>query len=155
LIQIAELITAADDEARETLISRAMNMISTSLTEKEIIKLASKYKSFKLTDTAGFPFSYSVAQVGEKGNVLVPVDLSANVTALHQYLYGDTAYTPSKEVQEISAGISTESGITGNGAVSIKTDSSYTADDGQDTQTVGDDGTVTITTPPAGMIEEE
>ena len=45
------------------------------------------------------------------GDCVIPVDLAANVTQLHAWLFGEENYTPSQTVQEISNKIISDTGI--------------------------------------------
>ena len=85
-------------------------MVSTSMDKTEILQLLPTVIGYSLNDTTGFPSSFKFSNV--KGSVIVPTkegtseaDLVSNVIALHKFLYGDEAYTPSSTVQEISAKI--------------------------------------------------
>ena len=42
---------------------------------------------------------------------MIPATLESNVVELHQFLYGDSSYTPSSEVQKISSHIAEVSGV--------------------------------------------
>jgi len=44
------------------------------------------------------------------GDVVIPCGLSSNVTALHQFLYADMAYTPSDTVKNNSEMITSKTG---------------------------------------------
>lgn len=87
-------------------------MISTSISKTEMISLATQVFSYNLTDTIGFPFTYTSPTLGSKGSVLPPADLEHNVMALHKYLYGTENYQVSETVKRISQSISAESGAT-------------------------------------------
>ena len=85
-------------------------MVSTSMDKTEILQLLPTVIGYSLNETTGFPSSIKFSNV--KGSVIVPTkegtseaDLVSNVIALHKFLYGDEAYTPSSTVQEISAKI--------------------------------------------------
>lgn len=85
-------------------------MISTSISKTEMISLATQVFSYELSDTIGFPFTYTSPTLGSKGSVLAPADLEHNVMALHKYLYGTENYQVSENVKRISQSISAESG---------------------------------------------
>ena len=70
---------------------------ATSLTLNEILSLLSDIGSYKIV-------------VGGKGDCVIPSDLSTNVTLLHEFLFGDTGYVPSSEVQNYSAKIHSDTG---------------------------------------------
>ena len=85
-------------------------MVSTSMDKTEILQLLPTVIGYSMNETTGFPSSIKFSNV--KGSVIVPTkegtseaDLVSNVIALHKFLYGDEAYTPSSTVQEISTKI--------------------------------------------------
>lgn len=84
--------------------------ISTSLSLTEILSIASKAGSYQMGETQGFPFDKTTADISA-GDCVIPVNLAANVSQLHQFLYGTENYQPSDVVQEISSNIANETGI--------------------------------------------
>lgn len=85
--------------------------VYTSITKNEMLDLASNLFSYELADTAGFPFAQVPVESEEKGSILVAANLSANVAALHEYLFDTPNYTPTAKVQSISAKIESETGV--------------------------------------------
>lgn len=111
------VLTLAYQKAKEqgagALVSIANAMlpeISTSMNPAEIISLVSAIGSYTLADESGFPFD-KTAMVVEGSDVVVPATLESNVMQLHSFLYGDSAYTPTDTVREISSYISSVSGV--------------------------------------------
>ena len=92
------------------MVNTMMDYISTSLSNTELIALATGIAKYNIVDTTGFPFEKAAANIAA-GDCVVPVNLAANVTELHQYLFGDESYTPSQTVQEISNKIISDTGI--------------------------------------------
>ena len=92
------------------LVNVMMDYVSTSLSNTEIISLASGIAKYSIADTTGFPFEHQAANIAA-GDCVVPVNLAANVTELHRYLFGEENYTPSQTVQEISNKIISDTGI--------------------------------------------
>lgn len=84
--------------------------ISTSLSALDIAALALNIPSYRIGTTEGFPFDKTTADISA-GDCVIAVDLAANVTKLHELLYGSDGYTPSAVVQEISNNIAAETGI--------------------------------------------
>lgn len=84
--------------------------VSTSLSMPDILSLAAKAGSYQFGETAGFPFDLSMADISA-GDCVVPVDLAANVSQLHEFLFGTAGYAPSATVQQISDTIRMETGI--------------------------------------------
>lgn len=92
------------------MVNTMIDYISTSLSNTELLSLAAGISKYSITDTTGFPFEQQSANISA-GDCVVPVNLAANVTQLHAYLFGDENYTPSQTVQEISNQIIWDTGI--------------------------------------------
>ncbi len=93
------------------LINTIFPQIATNMTKSQIIDLAKDVFDYELGDNIGFPLANETPTLGAKGSVVVPCNLVSNVKHLHEFLYPeDTGYTPSDEVQRISADITSETG---------------------------------------------
>lgn len=114
-------------------------MVKTSVSKTEILKLIPAMIGYCIDETTGFPQDYKFATV--KGSVIVPTTLDSNVLKLHQFLYGNTNYTPTQDVLNKSAQIAA---IVGSGQVqdtapavtdapNTTTDDSYTWEGSTDT----------------------
>ena len=114
-------------------------MVKTSVSKTEILKLIPAMIGYSIDETKGFPQDYKFATV--KGSVIVPTTLDSNVLKLHQFLYGNTNYTPTQDVLNKSAQIAA---IVGGGQVqdtapavtdapNTTTDDSYTWEGSTDT----------------------
>jgi len=75
--------------------------IATNLSMAEMIGLAKSIFSYDIVDQTGFPFEKD-AHTYKKVSFVFPIDLAANVTELHKYLFGVESYVPSSTVQEYS-----------------------------------------------------
>ena len=114
-------------------------MVKTSVSKTEILKLIPAMIGYCIDETTGFPQDYKFAAV--KGSVIVPTTLDSNVLKLHQFLYGNTNYTPTQDVLNKNAQIAA---IVGGGQVqdtapavtdapNTTTDDSYTWEGSTDT----------------------
>lgn len=114
-------------------------MVKTSVSKTEILKLIPAMIGYSIDETTGFPQDYKFATV--KGSVIVPTTLDSNVLKLHQFLYGNTNYTPTQDVLNKNAQIAA---IVGGGQVqdtapavtdapNTTTDNSYTWEGSTDT----------------------
>ena len=114
-------------------------MVKTSVSKTEILKLIPAMIGYCIDETTGFPQDYKFATV--KGSVIVPTTLDSNVLKLHQFLYGNTNYTPTQDVLNKNAQIAA---IVGGGQVqdtapavtdapNTTTDDSYTWEGSTDT----------------------
>ncbi len=88
----------------ETVANNAFNETYTSLDLSEILELLKNIANYKVTDNNGFPEESmrATGTIGKKGSCVIPVDLASNVVWLHQFLFDDTDYTVSDDVQKYS-----------------------------------------------------
>ena len=167
LLGLVNKMINADSKMISNLIDVSFSCISTSLTKDEVTSLAKDIADYKITGKIGFPFSYTPMSLDGKGSVIVAADLNANVTALHEYLYGTSGYTPSTTASSISTEVSSETGVAATEAIDIDKVSGETAVTTQESSEASSESATngsetgsttevqTITTPPAGMIENE
>lgn len=167
LLGLVNKMINADSKMISNLIDVSFSCISTSLTKDEVTSLAKDIADYKITGNIGFPFSYTLMSLDGKGSVIVAADLNANVTALHEYLYGTSGYTPSTTASSISTEVSSETGVAATEAIDIDKVSGETAVTTQESSEASSESATngsetgsttevqTITTPPAGMIENE
>ena len=78
--------------------------VQTSLDVQDIIPVLGMIGDYKVTISDGFPFEgmRNGGTIGMKGDCVVPVTLEENVIKLHELLYADEEYAPSKELKEFS-----------------------------------------------------
>ena len=167
LLGLVNKMINADSKMISNLIDVSFSCILTSLTKDEVTSLAKDIADYKITGNIGFPFSYTPMSLDGKGSVIVAADLNANVTALHEYLYGTSGYTPSTTASSISTEVSSETGVAATEAIDIDKVSGETAVTTQESSEASSESATngsetgsttevqTITTPPAGMIENE
>lgn len=111
LNQIFEKVQNMDILSLTGIIDDVLPYIATNLTQAEILSLAKDVASYSMGESAGFPFDKTTANV-DAGDCVVPVNLAANVTQLHEFLFGDEeGYIPSATVQSISDTIMNRTGI--------------------------------------------
>lgn len=85
--------------------------VATNIDFNEVIEMAQNITKYNIADTGGFPWSRGDANIGKKGDCVVPTTLESNVVKLHEFLFGDTNYTPSDAVLSISAKIKSDSNL--------------------------------------------
>lgn len=85
-------------------------MVKTSVSKTEILKMIPAMIGYSIDETTGFPNDYKFAKVKGSGSVIVPTTLEFNVLKMHQFLYGDTSYTPTQDVLNRSAQITNIAG---------------------------------------------
>lgn len=85
-------------------------IISTSFSFDEIINLIPVIFDFELNGSQGFPSELTTGTI-DGASYVIPKGLSANVSELHEYLYGEADYQPTSEVQSIDAYVAGYTGI--------------------------------------------
>lgn len=109
--KIAEKAKNSDIATLNKVVDVVLPNISTSLTQKEIIRLISGIARYQLTESAGFPFEKQGADMGSKGSCVVPVDLEYNIQELHKFLFNVEDYEVSSAARAISDKIVEVSGL--------------------------------------------
>ena len=87
------------------IINEVFPQISTSFSLQDILYYAQAYSEYKLLENTGFPFDQTTDTVSGLGSIVIPQDLTSNVAQLHEFLFGETNYTPSSTVNTISSTI--------------------------------------------------
>ena len=82
--------------------SRVFPGISTSLSLPEVLVLLMGTRNYTVRDSAGFPFEYAEKTEEDGEGTIYPETLIHNAAEMHAYLYGNSGYTPSGTVTEIS-----------------------------------------------------
>ncbi len=98
--------TASVGELTE-MVNAVLPQVQTSLNVNEVISVLGSVAGYDVVTSDGFPFlgERTAANVGSKGSCVIPDDLEENVILLHQILYPEQDYTPSKQVKSFSAEI--------------------------------------------------
>lgn len=109
--QAFEKAKKADFQTLYVLIGTVFPQVSTSIWVDDIVSNAKNISKFHLGETTGFPQARGNANIKKKGDVVVPATLESNVKKLHEFLYGNTDYTPSDTVKKISGKIASDTGI--------------------------------------------
>lgn len=103
-------VLKSDMKTIDGMIDDVFPYVYTSITKDEMYDLVKAVFSYKMTDTIGFPFSYTIPTHEIKGSIIVATDLESNVSALHYFLYGTENYQPTDKVVRISNSIVNEVG---------------------------------------------
>lgn len=85
-------------------VTAVLPSVKTSLNVSEILSVLGTVTDYNMAASEGLPFSDEriLARIGSTGECIIPADLEENVIRLHELLYDDKNYTPSKEVLSIS-----------------------------------------------------
>lgn len=106
-----DVLTAMMEKAQKASLSElteAMNAVlpsvRTSLDVSDFISMLGMVADFNVTVSDGFPFESmrNGGTIGTNGSCVVPTSLEDNVIKLHELLYDEKNYEPSKEVKEFS-----------------------------------------------------
>lgn len=113
LEKIAEKAQQANLITLNNIINKVMPQISTNLTTSNLLGMAANAMNYKLGEMSGFPFEVAPCDKvkDHKGSYVAPIGLTKNVGELHQFLFGEEAYTPSENVQKINDDIIYLTGI--------------------------------------------
>lgn len=94
----------------DSIVKKVFPMCATNMSVEQLMSIAKDALSYNIVGTEGFPFEKTTGKVGE-ASVVIPVNLEANVSSLHEYLFGVTDYKPSSGVAAISNKIINDTGI--------------------------------------------
>ena len=111
LEQLMQKAKSTDPLTLNKAIDTVLPMVLTSLSNTELIKLATGISGYDIGETTGFPMDKDTADIPSAGDCVVPKNLASNVVQLHQFLFSGESYTPSSTVQEISNQIINNTGI--------------------------------------------
>lgn len=112
-----DVLTAMMNKAKGASVSELTAMVNailpevqTSLGLNEILDVLGSAAGYGVVASDGFPFENNRAgvRVGSKGDCIIPNDLEENVIELHEMLYPEKDYQPSKQVVSISEEILTQ-----------------------------------------------
>lgn len=135
--KIAEKAQAASLGTLNNIIDRVLPKVRTNFTLPEILAYAKDVKKYQIGESKGFPFNLET-MVLNVGDSVIPANLEENVKELHNFLFGENGFTPSKKVCDISDEITFLTGVVGNGSYdSGDVTNSY---GGQDSGYSGDNG---------------
>ncbi len=99
--KILEKAKTTDLSTLISIVNEIFPQIYTNLDALDIADLAKDLLSYSIVEQTGFPFENS-AEYYNKISYVFPINLSANVTKLHEYLFDTVDYVPSATVQSIS-----------------------------------------------------
>ncbi len=88
----------------ETVANKAFGETYTSLDLDEILALLKNIANYNVVENSGFPAEdmRATGTMGKAGSCVLPVDLQSNVKWLHQFLFNDSEYEVSGDVQKYS-----------------------------------------------------
>ena len=101
---IMDVAQKADASTLSSIANKVFDETYTSLDINEIIQLLGGIANYKIVADDGFPQEQmrATGTIGKNGSCVIPVDLSKNVVWLHEFLFGDNAYTATADVKSYS-----------------------------------------------------
>jgi LCP family protein required for cell wall assembly len=99
--KIFEAAKSTDIITLNSVFNEILPQIYTNLDSLDMLDLAKDILSYNIVDQTGFPFEKN-ATYYHKVSYVFPIDLAANVTKLHKFLFEDEAYKPSTTVTNYS-----------------------------------------------------
>ncbi|MCR5486477.1 MAG: LCP family protein [Lachnospiraceae bacterium] len=102
LKEIAKKAKTAGLPTLNKIIDDVLPEVKTSMTASEFADYAAKAAGLNVVDAQGFPFERVTGTMGKAGSCVVADDMGQNVEELHAFLYGESDYSPTNTVQEIS-----------------------------------------------------
>ncbi|MCM1174646.1 MAG: LCP family protein [Blautia sp.] len=104
---LGAMMLKAKDASLSTLrevVTSVLPSVNTSLNVNEIISVLGTVAEYEVVESEGFPFQSerTNASIGSKGDCIIPTTLEENVMMLHELLYTEEEYTPSKQVVGLS-----------------------------------------------------
>lgn len=120
-----EVVQLMLEKAKQTGISKVLEIVDlvapqirTNINSERFMTLAKDVLNYDIVDQQGFPFdpywSSSQSVVFAGGELSTGKGLVDEVEQLHTFLFGETSYTPSKKLREISADIDAKRGRKSN-----------------------------------------
>lgn len=146
IYKIAEKAKSADVGTLTKILDTVFPSIKTSMTKAEILSMGVNMLSYNIVDQAGFPHDHlygeNVKNAMNGLDCVLPVTLESNVVWLHEFLYPEDTYEPSKNVKAYSNRIIETSGYSLEDQLSISEDGSLEsyreavngAEDGESTE---------------------
>lgn len=86
------------------LLDQMLPQVQTNLSNNDMLGLAMRLVDFNIKSGAGWPYDVTGGYIGSVSYVF-PDDLASNTIKLHQQMFGQTDYTPSETVKNISNAI--------------------------------------------------
>lgn len=137
--QIAQKAFTMDSGTALNLLNKVFPYIQTSISKTDMIKYTNAFLGLENKQFLEFRVptdQNSTTDMIDELSYVIPTTLADNVTALHQFLYGDTPYIPSERVVTISNTIAEISGYGSSGSYVPET-TETTIDDSIDTYNEG------------------
>jgi len=96
------------------IVDKVFPQISTSLTIKDMLGFVANIMNYNIVETTGFPYTLTTSEdvMDHTGSYVVPIDFVGNVSQLHQNIFAEEWYEPSRKVKQIHDDIIYLTGVT-------------------------------------------
>lgn len=103
LNKVAQKAKEANLLTLNSIVDEVFPMVSTSFSVRDMLGFAANVLDYELVETGGFPYQVTTSENvrNHSGAYVVPIDLAENVEQMHQSLFGEEYYEPSKKVRDI------------------------------------------------------
>ncbi len=103
LNKVAEKAKEANLLTLNNIVDEVFPLVSTSFSVKDMLGFAANILDYELVETGGFPYQVTTSDTvrDHNGAYVVPIDLAENVRQMHQSLFAEESYEPSKKVCDI------------------------------------------------------
>ena len=101
---VADVAKQANVSSLTSIANSVFDEVYTSLDLSEIVELLGGITKYSIVADEGFPRDdlRATGNIGSSGSCVVPVSLAENVKWLHEFLFNDTNYEVSEDVQKYS-----------------------------------------------------
>lgn len=129
VLAVAKTASASD---LQKICQNVFSEVYTSLDLTEILEILTEITQYNIVAEGGFPTTGQITTgtIGSKGSCVIPLDLTSNVTWLHEFLFDEQGYEPSDTVKQYSEKIYKDTNPYLSGAVS-QAPAEDTTDDGE------------------------
>ncbi len=113
IMAVLDVAKQASPSQLNKILNSVLPNVSTSLDVDEMATVLGDLTKYSIVGNDGFPFESNRAtgKVGKKGSCVIPTSLADNVVLLHQFLFNDSSYAVSPEVQSYSDKVSSDTGM--------------------------------------------
>lgn len=133
LEKVVEKAKGASFATLNKIVDEVFPQISTSFSSSDLLGFAANALNYNIVETSGFPFEVTTSENvrNHSGSYVVPIDFSANVSRLHEFLFGEEDYMPSDTVQQIDSDIIYLTGVD-ESATAMQSDFTESEDTGDE-----------------------
>lgn len=99
---LMEKLKNMSEHERITIILELLSEVGTDIDQTQLVNTADAIINYKVVESCGFPEYKKGKSFSDLGDCVVPNDLTKNVKWLHEEIFNEKDYQPSKEVERIN-----------------------------------------------------